>query len=491
MSVFKSSTKKPSSNGGIYNSELKFVSEKYALFSDGYGNLMVLDTGDRQKSDEWKRVGPILQPLKGIGFILQDTKLMIESGDKIIHCLLLHIEQTEGKFSNIIEWVALKQNSEKTWEETSRRTIGGKGSLYYLSLDPRCTSIVYSSNSEYKYTLDSVNEIVVEPKAVETPVAINTQQDSVNLFKWKQNGEDISINFETSPEVTKDQFKVNCLQSHIEVTCEGKSLVSSDLFAEIDVDLTTWTLEDNFMQVNLVKRDSDLIWPYLIPGGPPMDVDGAQPDLLGNAPVSDLNSQMEECDFGGEDNDEFFIGELIFLMFFSQFFLIYFSIPERLDAVTHKSSHKVFLASNHPIFATTLRPGFPRAIAVRHDVDCCLWLQQTSPSNDEWSLKHEGTLHAFGYIQASKRERKFLACSPDTNLAVVCESSRHLFIYKNSYNTAGGLRKRNGPQLTIGQQKLVSFDGSNGEILGISVENEIILLLTENAICCLQLSIEE
>jgi hypothetical protein len=35
------------------------------------------------------------------------------------------------------------------------------------------------------------------------------------------------------------------------------------------------------------------------------------------------------------------------------------------------------------------------------------------------------------------------------------------------------------------------FTPSNGEILGISVENEIILVLTEKAICCLQLSIEE
>lgn len=168
-----------------------------------------------------------------------------------------------------------------------------------------------------------------------------------------------------------------------------------------------------------------------------------------------------------------------------------FFFAERLDATSHKATHKVFLASNHPLFSMSLRPGFPQAVAVRNDVDCCLWLQRTNPSDDEWSLVHEATLHAFGYIQASKRDRKYLMCSPDTSLAVISESSRHLFIYKNSYNTASGLRKRSGPQLTIGQQKLVSFDGSNGEILGISVENEIILLLMENAICCLQLSIEE
>lgn len=164
--------------------------------------------------------------------------------------------------------------------------------------------------------------------------------------------------------------------------------------------------------------------------------------------------------------------------------------PERLDFLTHKPSHKVFLGFNHPLFSTTLRPGFPQAIAVRNDVDCCLWLQQVS-ADGEWSMRHEATLHAFAYVQASKRERKYLMCSPDVNLAVISESLRHLFIYKNSYNTASGLRKRTGAQLTIGQQKVVSFDGSNGEILGMSVENDCVLLLTENAICCLQLSIEE
>lgn len=163
---------------------------------------------------------------------------------------------------------------------------------------------------------------------------------------------------------------------------------------------------------------------------------------------------------------------------------------ERLDATTHEGTHKVFLGMNHPLFATTLRPGFPRAIAIRNDVDCCLWLQMT-PTDDTWELKHESSLHAFGYIQASKRERKYLMCSPDTNLAVISETSRHLFIYKNTYKNSGGLRKRSGSQLSIGQQQLVTFDGSNGNIIGMSVENEIILLLTENAICCLQLRIEE
>lgn len=101
------------------------------------------------------------------------------------------------------------------------------------------------------------------------------------------------------------------------------------------------------------------------------------------------------------------------------------------------------------------------------------------------------TLNAFGYVQASKRDRKYIMCSPDMNLSVISESIRHLFIYKNKYSTAGGLRKRTGSQLSIGQQKLISLDGTDGEILGMSVENEIVLLLTENSVLCLQLADQE
>ncbi|KAG5671957.1 hypothetical protein PVAND_002123 [Polypedilum vanderplanki] len=460
---------------GKYNMKLKFVSEKYCLLSDGIGGLQIIDTGDRQKNDEWKKIDS-LQPLfEGKGFILQDCKFKIESGEKVIHCLLLYIKQEDDKFYNFVNWITLKEESStKKWTCVAKRILKGKGTLYYLSFDPHCNAIVYSSNHAYKYIEDNVNEIV-EEQSMEITENEEMQAADSHTFQWTQNGEDITINFNRIPDATNDMYHVKSLQSHIEVRCGQQILVKSDLFAEIDVDLTTWTLENDFIQVNLIKRNPDLIWPYLIPSGP-METsqnNSNQPmNLFNTQPVADLNSQMEECDFGddGNQDDEYFI--------------------ERLDSVTHKATHKIFLGSNHPLFSKTLRPGFPKAIAIRNDVDCCLWIQQQISPNDEWTLKHEGTLHAFGYVQASKRDKKYLMCSMDMNLSVICESSRHLFIYKNSYSTASGLRKRNGPQVQIGQQKVISFDDV-GEIYGINVENEIIMLLTENSIMCLQLAEEE
>lgn len=312
QSVFRCAIKRQATgSGGIYNCDFRFVSEKFAVLSDGVGNIRILETGDRQKDDEWK-ARQTLQVLEGTGFIIQDAKLAIENGEKVIHCLLLHIEQIDGKFHNVVDWISLKQREgSQTWEQSARRTIRGKGSLHYLSLDPQCQSIVYSSNQEYKYILDTVNEIVGELLA--DPLIENRQVvESESPFKWNQSGEDLTISFKKPHDATRDQFDVVCQLNHIEVKYESEVLVNSDLFGEIDIELTTWTLEKDFMQLNLVKRDPELIWPYLIPGGPPMDSsDSNQADLLNTAPVSNLNAQMEDCDFGdeGQQDEEFFIGE--------------------------------------------------------------------------------------------------------------------------------------------------------------------------------------
>lgn len=306
--VFRCAIKRISGSGGVYNGEFRFISEKFALLSDGVGNLRILETGDRQKSTEWKSQ-QTLQPLNGTGFIIRDAKLAIEGGEKIVHCLLLHIEQLDGKFQNIVDWLTLKQDEAgKCWEETGRRTIQGKGSFHYLSLDPKCKSIVYSSNHGYKFTSDTFNEIVEEP--TESAMEKLEQDDNVNAFTWTQSGEDIAISFKRVSEATKDRYSVKSELRRVEVKFDSEVLISGDLFAEVDSDLTTWTLENDFMQLNLVKKDSDLIWPYLIPGGPPSG--DQQSEMPSNAPISDLNSQMEDCDYGdeGQQDEEFFIGEL-------------------------------------------------------------------------------------------------------------------------------------------------------------------------------------
>lgn len=102
-------------------------------------------------------------------------------------------------------------------------------------------------------------------------------------------------------------------------------------------------------------------------------------------------------------------------------------------------------------------------------------------------MRHEGNLHAFGYVQASKQQRKFMDCCPYMDYAVITESYRHVFIYKSRYDSAGGLRNRNGPQVVIGKQHLVTLDDDVGEVLGMVTAPNVIVLLTEHAVLYIQI----
>lgn len=163
-----------------------------------------------------------------------------------------------------------------------------------------------------------------------------------------------------------------------------------------------------------------------------------------------------------------------------------------MDAVSHKITHKSNLGSNNPVlFTLCLRAGSPSAFALRSDVDACIWLPhiQTGAAGEvSLNVKHEGTVNAFGYIQASKQQKKFMQCAPDMNYAIICEPHRHIFVYKSSYATAAGLKNRNSStKISIGEQKLITMDETD-EVLGVVCQNECTILLTQKHVLCLQIN---
>lgn len=153
-----------------------------------------------------------------------------------------------------------------------------------------------------------------------------------------------------------------------------------------------------------------------------------------------------------------------------------------------KVTHKLNLGTNRPLFTLNQRPSALPAIVIRCDVDALIWVPKFSPTHpSDWSLNHDATLNAFGYVQASKQQKKYIQCSPDASYAVICESHRHVFVYKMTNSSAIGLKNRNGGNVSVGQQKLFSME-EHDEIVGISVGNEVTILLTEKHILVLQIN---
>lgn len=72
---------------------------------------------------------------------------------------------------------------------------------------------------------------------------------------------------------------------------------------------------------------------------------------------------------------------------------------------------KVNLGGHQWLFNVTLTAGAPPSFCVRHDVDACVWqMDEINRNSDVWPISHVGTFLAFGYVQASKQQRKFTVC---------------------------------------------------------------------------------
>lgn len=130
---------------------------------------------------------------------------------------------------------------------------------------------------------------------------------------------------------------------------------------------------------------------------------------------------------------------------------------------------------------------------MRTDVDVCVWQPPTSVADSaDWRPRHEGTLNAIGYVQASKTQKKYIQCSPDLRTTVICEPQRHCFIYQSDCASAVGLKNRRtgaaqSVAQNVGQQRLFSTDAA-GEIVGVAVDNEVLVLLTDTEVICVQVN---
>lgn len=97
--------------------------------------------------------------------------------------------------------------------------------------------------------------------------------------------------------------------------------------------------------------------------------------------------QLEECDLQGRDN-----------------FL------QRINLRDHSTTHLVMLGtSNHVLFTHKLKAG--QALCLRHDHHGVVWIPEQEESG-QWGIRHVCTFPGFGYVEASKTNKKFCVSPP-------------------------------------------------------------------------------
>ena len=121
------------------------------------------------------------------------------------------------------------------------------------------------------------------------------------------------------------------------------------------------------------------------------------------------------------------------------------------------------------------QPGY---FCLRHDVDGVVWLPHaTSPANPSARWSHVTTFNALGYVQASKRERKFTTCSPDKTYAVISDGVRHVFVYMKP--------SKGSPNSAV--EYVHSLERSTDVLGVVAADNGIVFLLTKKKLHILKI----
>uniref|UniRef100_A0A8C1B8C7 NudC domain-containing protein 1 n=1 Tax=Cyprinus carpio carpio TaxID=630221 RepID=A0A8C1B8C7_CYPCA len=465
---------------------LSLTSATWAALSDGTGKLTLLRTSKRGESShiKWE---PMFSERLGEPFIIVHSLAHVRSHVHTIEVLLLRVQKdpadTKGSgFSISLEWITCRKkekNTERKYGVRKRRMMKGKSVPHYAAVEPQGKGIVVASEKPFAFTeVDGLplEEPLVEDMEVENPGPI---------YFWQQTEEDVTLNVRLPEATTKDDIRfkltVDCLRVGVG---DHAPLLDGQLFAPVDPEASTWTIKDDkSLEVSLQKRSKGPLWSEVILGDRrgeylmSYEQKSQLQQRLSYLTSEDLNpnpekdkppcnaQEMEDCDMFPEDSST--------LMCF--------------DGATLKPSHVVSLGSNQFLFSVHIDPSEMPAFCLRHDVDALLWQPRPNQDNDVW--EHISTFNALGYVQASKRDKKFATCAPNFSYAALCECLRRVFIYRqpSPVDTVLFNRKEGRQVGQVAKQQVANLD-TNDPVLGFRATNERLFVLTANNLFVLKVN---
>ena len=155
--------------------------------------------------------------------------------------------------------------------------------------------------------------------------------------------------------------------------------------------------------------------------------------------------------------------------------------------------YQVNLGSHQWLFNSRSSPDAPPTVCLRHDVDGVVWqpIKQSSVQDGEAPWSHIATFNAFGYVQASKQQRKYTVSPPDHSYVAVCDCTRHVYVYRQPAAIANPLRNRKtGRQVAaVAKQQVVALE-SVEDIVGCQATNEYLFVVAGKKLCVVQVNAE-
>lgn len=464
---------------------LYFTSSTWVTLSDGTGRLYVIATGERgnSASEKWEIM---FNEELGNPFIIIHSISLQKMEEHSIAILLLRIEKEDldmkgSGFYVSLEWVTIsnKNKDTKKYEIIKRDTLSGKSVPHYAAIEPDGNGLMIASYKSFQFVQTGQN--FEENMDEDTSEKIKEP-----LYYWQQTEDDLTVTIRLPEDSRKEDIQVQFLPEHINIVLRDQQILEGKLYSLIDHESSTWIIkENNSLEISLIKKNEGMTWPELVIGDKQGELirDSAQcvaiAERLMHLTSEELNpnpdkekppcnaQELEECDIFFEESSSLC----------------------RFDGNTLKTTHVVSLGSNQYLFSVVVDPKEMPCFCLRHDVDALLWQPHSSRQDDMW--EHIATFNALGYVQASKRDKKFFACAPNYSYAALCECLRRVFIYRQPTPMSTVLynRKEGRKVGQVAKQQVASLE-TNDPILGFQATNERLFVLTTKNLFLIKVNTE-
>nr|CDS32093.2 hypothetical transcript [Hymenolepis microstoma] len=501
----------------IYNTSLICLRD-YVLLCTGSDHVYLLSTGDRSSDvlSSWKVVHEQqVDVLSRAGYIVDAVTTHTCDGKLQIDYVLLSVYKSGDEMSKThLDWFTISK-TEENWSQTRHRRLSCDSFPDHVTFEGHTESLTVRSTKPLIPLLDTFNPDIKPPSA--------KPQNSIESIKSKENSQDVTFTWMQSlPSVPEEdssllnilvklsgKHRISDPKRGVSVVCnpceesqenlplcrldlsikteEGDvKLCSARLFAPVKASGTMWTYdrETNSIDITLFKEEPGT-WPHLLANpdeerflGVKYD-DESLPTVSNDVPDEPMQScfnveQLEDVDMAHDDDDDD-------------------AILQRIDGTTLKAVVRAEMIGHQKLYTALTRIDFDspdlcsHILCTRHDVDGLLWAPETSSAS--WS--HVATLQAFGYVLASKQNRRFVASPPidlsqspcTPQFVAVSDITRHIYVYWQP--TTSGLtelrhRKPDGESSSsstgskvvhVARQQVVALP-DNDEIIGFAAAAE-------------------
>ncbi|XP_026875371.2 nudC domain-containing protein 1 isoform X1 [Electrophorus electricus] len=483
--VFRMDPEAGSPEGERLCASLSLTSATWAALSDGAGTLTLLRTSKRGESSHLKWE-PVFSECLGEPFTILHSVCHVQHGIHAIELLLLRLQKdpddTRGSgFSTSLEWLTVSNSAslEKKYEVRKRRLMKGNSVPHYAALGPQGKGLMVASEKPFSFQqVDGVP--LVEARA--EPMQVDSSEP---IYVWQQTAEDVTVRVRLPEGTGKGDVRFELSADRVCIGLRGgEPLLEGPLCAPVDAEASTWTIgDDESLEVTLQKRIDGPLWSEVVLGDKRgqclinteqathihqglSHLTAEDPNANPEKDKPPCNAQeLEDCDRFPEDS----------------------STLMRFDGDTLKPTHVVNLASHQYLFTADTSPSEMPALCLRHDVDALLWQPRPECPNDMW--EHVATFNALGYVQASKRDKKFATCAPNFSYAALAECMRRVFIYRQPLPVDTVLfNRKQGRQVgQVAKQQVASLE-SNEPVLGFRATNERLFVLTSSNLFVLKVN---